>query len=72
MTPPLCPLTIPHFFLTDILFSRTQTVAEWRGVHQSPGGRMLLEPWGFAGRSEAEEVEEALQRLAAAYTNEDE
>ena len=43
----------------------------WRQARRAEGGSAMLESWGYA-RVDADEVDEALRRMAGTYCPEDE
>ena len=49
-----------------------QVVVDWKGAWRCPGGKALLDPWGYGSRGEAEEVEERLQQMVGEYQDVDE
>jgi hypothetical protein len=59
----------PLSVLRAVLLVLQQVGNKWREMCRSAAGAALLDTWGYA--SEAEEIEETVMRLAAAYTDSD-
>lgn len=49
-----------------------QVVVDWKDAWRSPGGKALLDPWGYGTRGEADEVEERIRQMVGEYEEVDE